>query len=131
MSKTRFELQAAGAQTATGQGGGNAVAGIKSLALCVDVTNCSGSLSSVYLQGSSDGGTTWYDLLCETYVYTTSGTVVTSGTFRRDVVTAITTGVIVKAAATYRIFPDYVRAAWVIAGSGPTSTFSVKGIGEN
>jgi hypothetical protein len=131
MSKTRFELLASAAQTATAQGGGVSVSGIKSMALCVDVTNVSGSLSSIYLQGSSDGGTTWFDLLCETYVYTTSGTVVTSGTFRRDVVTAITTGVVVKAAATYRIFPDYVRVAFVIAGSGPTSTFSVKGIGEN
>jgi hypothetical protein len=131
MSKTRFEILASAAQTATAQGGGVSVSGIKSMALCVDVTSVSGSLSSIYLQGSSDGGTTWFDLLCETYVYTTSGTVVTSGTFRRDVVTAITTGVIVKAAATYRIFPDLVRAAFVIAGSGPTSTFSVKAIGEN
>lgn len=131
MSSTRFEVLASAAQTATAQSGGIAVGNLKELALCIDVTNVSASLSSVYLQGSSDGGTTWFDLLCESYVYTTSGTTVTSGTWRRDVVTSFTTGVILKALATYRAFPDYVRAAWVIAGSGPTSTFSVKGVGKN
>jgi hypothetical protein len=131
MSKTRFELLAAAAQTASAQGGGVSVSGVKHLALCVDVTSVSASLSSVYLQGSSDGGTTWFDLLAQDYVYTTSGTTVTSGTNRRDVVTSITTGVVVKAIGTYVRFPDFVRAAWVIAGSGPTATFGVKAIGEN
>lgn len=131
MSSTRLELLASAAQTATAQGGAIAVGNLKELALCIDVTNVSASLSSVYLQSSSDGGTTWFDLLCESYVYTTSGTTVTSGTWRRDTVTAFTTGVVLKCFAKYATFGDYVRAAWVIAGSGPSCTFSVKGVGKN
>jgi hypothetical protein len=131
MSKTRFELLASAAQTATGQGGGVSVSGIKSLVIFADVTVVSASLNALYLQGSSDGGTSWFDLLAETYVQTTSGITGTSGTFARNIASSLTTGNIQKIVATYRIFPDYVRAAWNLSGSGPSSTFSVKGVGEN
>ena len=133
MSKTRFELLASAAQTATGQGSGISVGGIKNLALCVDITSVSGSMTSLYLQASSDGGTTWYDLLSEAYVMFTSGAVAgTSGTWTRNIVSAtLTTGQIQRAQAIYKVFGDYIRAAWHISGSGPSCTFSVKGIGEN
>jgi hypothetical protein len=131
VSKTRFDIQTSAAQNASANGGPISVSGIKALGICIDVTACSGSLSSVYLQSSSDGGTSWFDLLADTYVYTTSGTTITSGTSSRNPVFSISTGVIVKCYATYSKFGDYIRAAWVIAGSGPTSTFSVKAIGEN
>lgn len=133
MSKTRFEILASAAQTATGQGGGISVSGIKALLLCVDVTSVSGSLSSVYLQGSSDGGTTWFDLLAATKCCLTSGsgTTTTGSNIRNVMSDALTTGNVQKIAATYAIFGDLVRAGWTISGSGPSCTFSVKGIGEN
>lgn len=133
MSKTRFDILASAAQTATGQGGQISVAGIKSLGLFVDVTNVSGTLSALYLQGSSDGGTTWYDLLAEASVILTSGsTAATSSTsWGRNInIDAMSSGAVRKIWASYpRCFGDYVRAAWVL--SGTSATFSVKGIGEN
>lgn len=134
MSKTRFDILASAAQTATGQGGGISVSGIKNLALFAEATSVSGSLSTIYLQGSSDGGTTWFDMLAETALNLTSGTAAgTSTTWVRNILIDVTlgTGNIRKVMATYRIFGDYVRAAWHISGSGASSTFYVKGIGEN
>ena len=132
MSSTRLELAASAAQTATGQGGAIAVGNLRELALCVEVTVVSASLTCVYLQSSGDGGTTWYDLLAEAYSnLTSSGTAGTSGTWTRNVVANLSTGAIMKAYGIYKAFGDYVRAAWVIAGSGPSCTFSVKGIGKN
>ena len=133
MSKTRFDILASAAQSATGQGGAISVSGIKNLFLAVDVTSVSGSLTAIYLQSSSDGGTTWFDLLCATKCCLTSGsgTTTTGSTVRNVMSDALTTGNIQKIAATYAIIGDYVRAAWVISGSGPAVTFSVKGIGEN
>lgn len=132
MSSTRFELLASAAQTATGQGGGIAVGNLREMALCVDVTAVSGSLSAIYLQSSSDGGTTWFDLLAQTMSNLTSGAASgTTGSAVRNLVSSLTTGAVIKAFGTYEKFGDLVRAAWVIAGSGPSCTFSVKGIGKN
>lgn len=131
MSKTRFDILASAAQTATAQSSAVSVAGIKNLALFVDVTTVSASVSAIYLQGSSDGGTSWYDLLAESYCQTTSGVTVTSGTWSRNIAVALTTGDVRKIWADYKVFGDYIRAAWVLAGSGPSMTLSVKGIGEN
>ena len=132
MSKTRFSILASAAQTATAQGGAISVSGIKNLWCAVDLTSVSGSLTAIYLQGSSDGGTSWYDLIAEVYSNTTSsGTATTSGTYARNIIANQTTGAIIKAAAVYRVLPDNIRAAFVIAGSGPSCTFSVLGVGEN
>jgi hypothetical protein len=132
MSSTRLELLASAAQTASAQGGAIAVGNLRELALCVDVTSVSGSLTAVWLQASSDGGTTWYDLLAEAYANSTSsGTATTSGTWARNVIANQSTGAVLKSYALYKTFGDYVRAAWVIAGSGPSCTFSVKGVGKN
>jgi hypothetical protein len=132
MSKTRLELLASAAQTATAQASGISVSGIKELAIFAEATSVSGSLGALYMQSSSDGGTTWFDMLAEEYTYLTSGaTAVTSGTYSRNIISALTSGSVVKVWARYKTFGDYVRAAWVISGSGPSCTFSVKGIGEN
>lgn len=135
MSSTRQELLASAAQTATAQSSGLSVASLRELALCVEVTNVSGSLSAVYLQGSSDGGDTWYDLLCDAFCNLTSGASSgTTGSYARNVVSSLTTGAVIKAIASYgknAAFGDFVRLAWVIAGSGPSCTFSAKVIGKN
>jgi hypothetical protein len=135
MSSTRQEILASAAQTATAQGSGIAVGNLKELGLAVEVTNVSASLSAVYLQGSSDGGTTWYDLLCDSFVNLTSGASTgTTGSYARNVVADLTTGAVQKAFASYgktTAFGDFVRLAWVIAGSGPSCTFSARIIGKN
>ena len=132
MSKTRFEILASAAQSATGQGGPISVSGIKAMALCVDITSVSGSLTSVYMQESSDGGTTWFDILCTSFVAYTTGTGGgTTGSYSRNLIFNMTTGQIARIAATYATFGDLVRASWTISGSGPACTFSYKAIGEN
>ena len=131
MSNTRFDIIASAAQTATAQGGGIAVANIKEMAICVDVTAVSGSLGAIYMQASSDGGTTWYDLLAKTFSNLTTGASSgTTGSAARNLVSSLTTGAVIKAFAAYDTFGDLVRAAWVISGSGPSCTFSVKAIGK-
>lgn len=148
MSKTRFEILASAAQTAVAQGSGIAVSGIKNLLVMVDVTVCSASLS-VWMQGSSDGGTTWADIpfdWCLENAVTTHtegrhfwpGVNSTSTTGNNNVAFEGTRNMIDRASsatrrvmAKYTTFGDYVRAAWNVSGSGATSTFSVKGIGEN
>lgn len=132
MSKTRFEILQSAAQTATGQGGTIAVSGVKALALVVDVTTVSGSLTSVYLQGSNDGATKWSDLLCDTFCIFTSGAGGgTTGSFSRNLTANLTSGQIMRIMATYSKFPDNVRAAWTISGSGPSVTMEWKAVGEN
>jgi hypothetical protein len=132
MSKTRFEILAAAAQTATGQGGGISVSGIKSMLVAVDITASTGTLTSVYLQGSSDGGTTWFDLLCTSFCIFTSGSGGgTTGSYSRNLTTNLATGQIQKIAATYAVVGDYIRAAWTANGSAPSISMSVKAIGEN
>ena len=134
MSKTRIAILASGTQSATAQSSGITVSGIKSLLLCVQATVVTGSLHGVWMQSSSDGGTTWFDLLADSYVNLTSGSVAgTSGTYSRNVTpAAMTTGQIIKAAAVYRVMGDYIRAAWVItAAANPTVTMQIDAIGEN
>lgn len=137
MSSVQFDILASAAQTATGQGGSIPVAGIKEMAVCVDVTSVSGSLSAIYLQTSSDGGTTWFDMLAAMKCVLTSGsgTTTTGGPQRNIMSDALTTGAVQKVWASFggpsASFGNFVRAAWVISGSGPSCTFSVKGVGKN
>lgn len=127
-----FQLIAPAAQTATGQGGGVAVAGITEMLVVVNVTAVSGTTPtlSVYLQSSSDGGTTWYDLPHGGSLILSSvaqqGAVEPSG--NRNIISGAT-GTL-KAAARYVVFGQYVRAAWAIGGTTPSFTFEVDAIGK-
>lgn len=132
MSKTRFDILASAAQTATGQGGQISVSGIKALLLAVDITASTGTLTSVYLQSSSDGGTTWFDLLADTFCILTSGSGGgTTGSYSRNLTANVATGQLMKIAATYSKFGDLIRLAWTANGGGPSITMSAKAIGEN
>jgi hypothetical protein len=129
---TRFEILASAAQTATAQGGAISVSGIKELIVYATCTASSAPTRlDVYLQSSSDGGTTWYDLPHESEMATASaGTDVTANTNKRNVLDNVTTcASAVKAVARYTNFGDQVRAAWVI--SGTSFTISVKAVGKN
>ena len=129
---TRFELLASGAQTATAQGSAISTSGIREMIVYVSCTTSSAPTRlDVYLQSSSDGGTTWYDLPAEAQMLTAAaGTDITStNVVRRNILDNQTCASAVKAVAKYTVFGDYVRAAWVI--SGTSFTFGVKAIGKN
>jgi len=129
MSATRLELLASGAQTATAQGSGITVANLAELAVMADVTAASGTLT-VYLQSSNDGGTTWFDVMAESACVLTTGVGPgTTGTDVRNIFAGSVTAA-AKGYAKYKTFGDYVRAAWIISGSGATFTFSVKAVGK-
>lgn len=129
---TRFELLASGAQTATAQGSAISVSGIREMTVYVSCTTSTAPTRlDVYLQTSSDGGTTWYDLTAqETILTNAAGTDITSTSVtKRNILDNQTCASAVKAIAKYTVFGDYVRAAWVI--SGTSFTFGVKAIGKN
>jgi hypothetical protein len=134
MSSTRLAILASASQSATAQSSAIAVGNLKELAVCVQATVVTGSLHALWMQGSSDGGTTWFDILAESIVNLTSGSVSgTTGTWIRNIITgAMTTGQVMKAYGTYKTFGDYVRAAWVItAAANPTVTLQIDGVGKN
>jgi hypothetical protein len=138
MSSVNFELLASAAQTASMVGGIINTAGIKEMEIFVDLTAGSGTLSkfSVFLEGTSDDGTTWFELLYDTSVKNSSGAVPadepTVTTNKRNIVgeSAIVT-VATKWTAQYTRFPDNVRVRVIITPTAtPSETFSVKGVGK-
>lgn len=130
---TRVELLASAAQIATGNGGGIAVGNLKELTVYVDLTAISGTapLLDVWLQSSSDGGTNWYDMLYEAGSMDAAANAVpgSSSTWSRDVLSGVSATS--RATAIYKSFGDLVRVRWVISGTTPSFTFSVKSIGKS
>jgi len=135
-ASTRLDLQTSAAQTATGNGGGIPVPAVREVLVFFDCTASSGTGETldVLLQTSSDGGTTWFDMVYETAVSTDGdGTETTPTEWDRDYVNlgadVACSGV--RAVALYRDFGDLIRVKWFIAGTTPSYTFSVKAIGKN
>jgi len=131
-----FELQASSAQTATGNGGGIAVAGVNEILVFFDCTASSGTGETldVLLQSSSDGGTSWFDLASDQAIATDGdGTETAATTNDRDFIDLAADVACsgVRAVARYRNFGSLVRVRWFIAGTTPSYTFSVKAIGKN
>lgn len=127
MSSRRIELSASAAQNVSGQGGAQAVANVKEITVFVDLTAIdTGTTLDVYLQSSSDGGTTWYDIAADWSLLTsatrTTGAMVT---VPARSIAAFTTAA-AKAVGVYTKFGDLVRAAWFI--NGTSYTFSVKAV---
>jgi len=130
-----FDLQTSAAQTATGNGGGVAVAGINELLVFFSCTGSSGTGETldVLLQTTSDGGTTWFDLPFELAQATDGDSAETAAvTNARDFIQlgadVACSGV--QAVAKYRNFGSQVRVKWFISGTTPSYTFSVKAIGK-
>ena len=129
---TRFEVLASATQTATAQGGAISVAGLRELTVYATCTaSTTPTQLDVYLQSSSDGGVTWYDLTADVVQTTNTAAAETAAVAnQRDVLQAVTTcATAVKAFAKYTVFGDQVRAAWVLTGTN--FTFSVKAVGKN
>lgn len=147
MGAYKFDIQLSAAQTATGNGGAIPTGGVKEMAVYVDVTAQSGTtpVLTVFLQSSSDGGITWYDCpfeaALETAITSAEGDhrspniatdVSTNKGGTRNIIHLLAgASVPRKSYADYFIFGDLIRAAWVIAGTTPSFTFSMKGIGKN
>ncbi len=146
MSVSQFEMQASGPQTATGQGGPQAVRDLRDLAVYVDVTGQSGTtpVLTVYMQSSSDGGLTWYDLPFDDELETAASAAegdhrspaiaTDAGTNKggaRNIINSLAgASVPRRAVARYTKFGTVVRPAWVISGTTPSFTFSVRAIGK-
>jgi len=150
MGSTSLAIQDSAAQTATANGNSVAVPNITQMTVIVDVTAASGTSPTleVFLQASCDGGVTWADLpylmrMTDNNTSATEG----KGGFQPDASTAAaspvenakagrningqtTISAVARFLATYREFPDYVRARWVIGGTTPSFTFSVKAVGK-
>ncbi len=133
---TRFDILASAAQTATAQGGAISVSGIKELTVYLSCTASSGTGETidVYLQSSSDGGITWFDLPFVLGQRTSAtGTENASTTNKRDFLELAADVACSgeKTIAKYDIFGDQIRAGWVIAGTTPSYTFGIKAIGKS
>lgn len=129
MSAVRFDILPSALQTATGAGGAIPVIGLKELTVYVDLTaHDTLTRLDVYLQSSSDGGTTWYDLPCRQRVeVSAAGTGGTPGFNVRNILDNATAAP-ERWMAKFREFGDLVRAAWIL--NGTSVTMSVKGIGK-
>lgn len=141
MSSTRVAILASGTQSASAQSSGIAVGNLKELGISVSASVVTGSLHALWMQTSSDGGTTWYDMLAESVVNLTTGAASgTTGSWMRSIVPAgsgaaagaLDTGKAILGYAMYRTFGDYVRAAWIItAAANGTVTLKIDGLGKN
>jgi len=130
----RIELLASASTGASGNGGGIDVRNLKELLVFADCTASSGTgeVLDLWLQTSSDGGTTWYDMIYERQLQVDADGTETAGIANgRDIVNMAADEACEDGIAVYTVFGDYVRVKYIIAGTGPSYTFSVKAIGKS
>ena len=128
---TRQEMVASAAQTASGNSATFSLATCNNLFVGVDVTACSGTLVlTAFLQGSDDGGTTWYDYPADLAIATAN--TAATGTLspapgRRNIVDTLTCGSTLNAVPYLGVYKniatDRIRLKW-IASSTTSATFS-------
>ena len=129
MPKQNIELLARAAQTASANVAAIKVGTFTMGMATVNVTAKAGTSPTlkVWLQGSDDGGTTWYDLPYDFQMDTTAGgTDVDAVTGKRNI--AESADALGLWAAIFKHLPcGHVRAVWAIGGTGgPSFTFAVK-----
>ena len=132
MSAYRFELQASAAQTdASGETVAFHVPTVTMLMVGVDLTAYSGAGGlTVFLQGSDNGGTTWYDLQHDGALYSSAveapGAAVGN---TRDICDDADATKLGGHVAVYKHLPtDYIRLKWF--KNGTSATFSVSAVGK-
>lgn len=128
MSSRRIELLASATQTASGQSAKFAVTTLTMGMVGLDVTAADTvSDFTAWLEGSDDGGTTWYELVAD-HVLPSTG-VAAGGTVAandRDICDGVTAAG--KHAAVYKhLCADYIRLAWTLAGTSVTFSASLVG----
>jgi len=131
----RFEMLASAAQIGSGNSAAFPVPTMSMLMVGVDITLVSGTTPTlgIWLQGSDDGGTTWYDLPYDLQMTSFNAAAdVTAFTARRNINGSALAAVISKHVAIYQELPtDTVRLAWIIGGTAtPTFTFSASAVGK-
>jgi len=130
----RIELQASVQQNASGNSGQFSIPTMVQAILGVDVTAGSGTISDfdVWLEGSDDGGTTWYELPCDLVMKSSgTGTANTVAANQRNVVDSKTSTTAEKFVGIYKALPaDVVRLRWILTGTTPTMTFSASLVGK-
>ena len=121
------------ARTASGTGEAVSIKTLSMLDVAVDITAASGTTPAltVWVEFSPDGKTNWFaKLLDHVAVSDTTATDRTgTNTFARNICSAA------AAAGDYvgtfkHVAASYVRARWVISGTTPSFTFSVKAGGK-
>jgi len=125
MSAQRIELVASAQQTANGNSAAFAVNTATMAMVGLDITAYTGATGfTAWLQGSDDGGTTWYDLVADQVLDSTAveigGTVLTN---ERDICDDVAAAG--KHSAIYKhLAADQVRLAWDLDGTDITFSCS-------
>lgn len=141
-ASVRVELSASATVTAAAQGSAKKVPTVSMAMVGVDVTAESataGTDLAVWLQGSDDGGVTWYDIPAALRGFTTLNSAeqtydadkrnITDGAAGAGLVDS--TEVPVRCVGIYTHLPtDTVRIAWGFVGAGPDFTFSSALVGK-
>jgi hypothetical protein len=121
-------LLASATQTATGQSAAFAVPTLTMAMIGVDITAVSSVTDfTCWLEGSDDGGTTWYELVADQVMeHSGAQTENAPDNDQRNIVDSKTaTG---KHAAVYKhLATDYVRLSWYFAGTSVTFSASLVG----
>jgi len=115
----RTTVEGSAAQTAGGTSAAVAVGSYREFLLLLNVTAVSGTGSptlTCFVDTSSDGGTTWFQIASGAAITATGTQIIQLGAG-----TAATPAV---------LFGDTVRLRWTITGTTPSFTFSAIGIGK-
>ncbi len=130
----RFEFHPSAAETSTGQSQAFQIPTFSQMLVGVDITAASGTTPAldIYLQGSDDGGTTWYDIPYDLALTTNAAAAdLTATAQKRNINGTAAVAAAGKHVAIYKEIPtDTVRLRWVISGTTPSFTFSASGVGK-
>lgn len=134
MAASRMEMLASAKQVASGNSAAFPVPTLTMAAIGVDVTAVEGTSPQLdlWLEGSTDGGTTWFELVAD-QVLKSSGVAAanTVSANARDIVEAKTSTDAEKFIGVYKHLPvDTVRVHWTISGTSPGFTFAVDLVGK-
>lgn len=133
MAAKRFEMVQATTQSAAGNSAAFTVATATLLMVGVDLTAVTGTPTDVgfWLQGSDDGGSTWYDLMLDAQMKTSTGVTNVQGSANQRNITGATpnTGTGKFTGSVYSLPTDTIRLAWAVAGgTAPTFSFSASAV---
>jgi hypothetical protein len=122
------EMQASGALTASGNTAAFKLSTATNVVVSVNVTAISGTspFLDLWVQGSSDGGATWYDYpATETLVSANAASAGVIASVSRDIVNNITTGATGQYIGLYKgIATNSIRLRWIVSGTTPSFTLS-------
>lgn len=129
---TRTEMVSSAVQSASGNSAAFSIPTATNLMVGIDLTACGGStVATVWLQGSDDGGTTWYDYPADLVLQganTAATGTLSSAPGRRNIVDTLTCGsslTLVPYVAVYKgIATDRVRLKWILSSVTTGITFS-------